>query len=225
MTSTLHRWRVTPKQARAIQERLRESVRLRPLPPVATVVGLDCAFSAERVFAAAVVWDVQRGAVLETRTHSRPLAFPYVPGLLSFREAPALLGALRRVRTPADALLCDGQGLAHPRRFGLACHLGVLLDLPAVGCAKSRLVGEAAEPGRQRGASTPLTHQGEQVGALLRTRTGVKPLFVSPGHRCDTDGAVNLVLQCGGGLRLPEPVRLADQAVAAFKQRRLAVGR
>ena len=225
MSVTAHQWQVTPTQAHAIQERLRGLVRLEPLMPIATVAGLDCAFSAERVFAAAVVWDVERGVVLETRTYSRRLSFPYVPGLLSFREAPALLGALRRVCMPVDALLCDGQGLAHPRRFGLACHLGVLLDLPAVGCAKSRLVGEAGEPDRQRGSSTPLTHQGEQVGALLRTRTGVKPLFVSPGHRCDTDGAVNLVLQCGGGLRLPEPVRLADQAVSAFKQRRLAVGR
>ena len=221
----MHRWRVTPRQARAIQERLRGLVRLEPLTPVATVVGLDCAFSADRVFAAAVVWDVKRCEVLEMRTHSRPLAFPYVPGLLSFREAPALLAVLRRVRTPVDALLCDGQGLAHPRRFGLACHLGVLLDAPAIGCAKSRLAGQGTEPGPQRGASTPLTLDGEQVGAVLRTRSGVKPLFVSPGHLCDVAGAVGLALRCGGGFRLPEPVRLADQAVAAFKQRRLAAER
>ena len=221
----MHRWRVTPRQARAIQERLRGLVRLEPLTPVATVVGLDCAFSADRVFAAAVVWDVKRCEVLEMRTHSRPLAFPYVPGLLSFREAPALLAVLRRVRTPVDALLCDGQGLAHPRRFGLACHLGVLLDAPAIGCAKSRLAGQGAEPGPQRGASTPLTLDGEQVGAVLRTRSGVKPLFVSPGHLCDVVGAVGLALRCGGGFRLPEPVRLADQAVAAFKQRHLAAER
>lgn len=221
----MHRWRVTPKQARAIQERLRASVRLEPLPSVSRVVGLDCAFSADSVFAAALVWDVQRRQVLEMRTHSRPLAFPYVPGLLSFREAPALLAVLRRVRTPVDALLCDGQGLAHPRRFGLACHLGVLLDAPAVGCAKSRLAGQGAEPAPQRGASSPLTLEGEQVGVVLRTRSGVKPLFVSPGHRCDIEGAAKLVLQCGGGRRLPEPVRLADQAVAAFKQQRLAAER
>ena len=221
----MHRWRVTPRQARAIQERLRGLVRLEPLTPVATVVGLDCAFSADRVFAAAVVWDVKRCEVLEMRTHSRPLAFPYVPGLLSFREAPALLAVLRRVRTPVDALLCDGQGLAHPRRFGLACHLGVLLDAPAIGCAKSRLAGQGTEPGPQRGASTPLTLDGEQVGAVLRTRSGVKPLFVSPGHLCDIDDAVGLALRCGGGFRLPEPVRLADQAVAAFKQRCLAAER
>lgn len=221
----MHRWRVTPKQARAIQERLRASVRLEPLPPVSRVVGLDCAFSDDSVFAAALVWDIQRRQVLETRTHSRPLAFPYVPGLLSFREAPALLAVLRRVQAPVDALLCDGQGLAHPRRFGLACHLGVLLDAPAVGCAKSRLAGQGAEPAPQRGASSPLTLDGEHVGVVLRTRSGVKPLFVSPGHRCDIESAAKLVLQCGGGLRLPEPVRLADQAVAAFKQRRLAAGR
>ena len=217
-----HQWRVTPAQGRAIQDRLRGAVRLAPLPPVSVVAGLDCAFSADRIFAAAVVWDLERGEVLETRTHSRPLAFPYVPGLLSFREAPALLGVLRRVQAPLEALLCDGQGLAHPRRFGLACHLGVLLDLPAVGCAKSRLVGEGAEPGPERGASSPLTLRGERVGAVLRTKTAVKPVFVSPGHRCDIEGAVRLALQCGGGFRLPEPVRLADKAVAAFKRRRLA---
>ena len=216
---------MTPRQARAIQERLRGLVRLRPLPPVATVVGLDCAFSANQVFAAAVVWDLKRREVLEVRTHARPLAFPYVPGLLSFREAPALLAVLRRVCAPVDALLCDGQGLAHPRRFGLACHLGVLLNAPAIGCAKSRLVGQGAEPGRQRGASAPLTLEGEQVGAVLRTRTGVKPIFVSPGHLCDIDGAVGLALQCGGGFRVPEPVRLADKAVAACKQRRLVADR
>lgn len=213
-----HRWHVSPKQARAIQERLRGLVRLAPLPAPSVVVGLDCAFSAERVFAAAVVWDIRRQRVLETRTGSLPLTFPYVPGLLSFREAPALLAVLRRVRTHCDALLCDGQGIAHPRRFGLACHLGVLLDMPAVGCAKSRLVGEGAEPGLARGAASPLMVVDEQLGLLLRTRTGVKPLYLSPGHRCDIVGAKSLILRCATGYRLPEPVRLADKRVAEFKQ-------
>ena len=170
----------------------------------------------------AVVWDIGRRAVVETRALSRRLQFPYVPGLLSFREAPALRAVLARVRTPFDAVLCDGQGLAHPRRMGLACHLGVLLDKPAVGCAKSRLVGEYVEPGLERGEFTGLHYQGERVGTVLRTRTGVKPLFVSPGHRCDHRGAVELVLRCGAGFRLPEPVRLADRGVAQFKRARLA---
>ncbi|MCY3795367.1 MAG: endonuclease V, partial [Gammaproteobacteria bacterium] len=169
---------------------------------MSTVAGLDCAFGGDRVFAVVVVWDVERRRVIERRALSRPLQFPYVPGLLSFREAPALLAALRRLRTPVDALLCDGQGIAHPRRFGLACHLGVLLGLPAVGCAKSRLIGEWAEPGGDRGEGSPLTHDGKRIGTVLRTRTGVKPLFVSPGHLCDFEGAADLVLRCGGGLRL-----------------------
>ncbi len=213
-----HRWRVTPMQARQIQQRLAGAVRLRPLPEVAAVAGLDCAFSRDRVFAAAVVWDVRRRQVLESRAHSCRLTFPYVPGLLSFREAPALLGVLRRLRTPVDALLCDGQGIAHPRRFGLASHLGVLLDAPAIGCAKSRLIGAYTEPGRQLGDVTPLMIDDEQVGTVLRTRTDVKPVFVSPGHHCDLGGAVDLVLRCGGGFRLPEPVRLADKYVGAFKK-------
>ena len=218
----MHRWKVTPRRAVAIQNELSRKVRIEPLPPVATVVGVDCAFGEEQIFATAVVWDVDGAAVIETRSLRRPLQFPYVPGLLSFREAPALIAVLRRVRSPFDAVLCDGQGLAHPRRLGLACHLGVLLDKPAVGCAKSRLIGEHAEPGKDRGAFAHLRYRGERVGSVLRTRTGVKPLFVSPGHRCDHPGAVELVLRCGGGFRLPEPVRLADRGVAAFKGKRLA---
>ena len=205
-----------------IQNELRARVSIEPLAPVSTVAGVDCAFGEAHVFAMAVVWDVDAGTVVETRALRRPLQFPYVPGLLSFREAPALIAVLRRVRSPFDAVLCDGQGLAHPRRLGLACHLGVLLDKPAVGCAKSRLVGEYAEPGLERGEFTDLRHRDERVGAVLRTRTGVRPLFVSPGHRCDLPGAIELVLRCGAGFRLPEPVRLADRGVAAFKKRQIA---
>ena len=215
-----HQWRVSPTKARAIQQRLAAEVRLAPLKPVSTVAGLDCAFAGDRVFATVVAWDVERRRVIERRARSLPLQFPYVPGLLSFREAPALLAALRRLRTPVDALLCDGQGIAHPRRFGLACHLGVQLGLPAVGCAKSRLVGDWIEPGRERGERSPLTLGTERIGTVLRTRTGVKPLFLSPGHLCDFEGAADLVLRCGGGLRLPEPVRLADHYVGVFKRER-----
>ena len=218
----MHRWKVTPRRAVEIQNELRGRVSIEPPPPVSVVAGVDCAFGDGLVFAMAVVWDIGRRAVVETRALSRRLQFPYVPGLLSFREAPALRAVLARVRTPFDAVLCDGQGLAHPRRMGLACHLGLLLDKPAVGCAKSRLVGEYVEPGAERGEFTDLRHQGERVGAVLRTRTGVKPLFVSPGHRCDHRGAVELVLRCGAGFRLPEPVRLADRGVAQFKRGRLA---
>ena len=216
----VHRWKVSPKRAAEIQNQLRAEVRIEPPGPIARVAGLDCAFGEGRVFALALVWDLGRQAVLETRALSRPLSFPYIPGLLSFREAPALLAALRRLRTPFDALLCDGQGIAHPRRFGLACHLGVLLGKTAVGCAKSRLLGDWEEPAAERGSHSPLVCDGERLGTALRTRTGVKPLFVSPGHKCDHQGAVHLALRCGGGYRLPEPVRLADRRVAQFKRGR-----
>ncbi len=221
----MHRWQVTPKRAVQIQNELRKLVRVAPLSPVSVVAGVDCAFGEEHVFAMAVVWDIERRAVVETRALRRALQFPYVPGLLSFREAPALMAVLRRVSTAFEAVLCDGQGLAHPRRMGLACHLGVLLNKATVGCAKSRLLGTYVEPGRERGAHSELLHRGERVGSVLRTRTGVKPLFVSPGHRCNQQGAVDLVLRCGGGYRLPEPVRLADQGVAEFKRGNLATFR
>ena len=214
----MHRWKVTPKRAVEIQNELRGLVKIAPPPAVSVVAGVDCAFGDAHVFAMAVVWDVERRAVVETRALRRALQFPYVPGLLSFREAPALVAVLRRVATAFDAVLCDGQGLAHPRRMGLACHLGVLLNKTTVGCAKSRLVGTYVEPGSERGAHSELLHRGERVGSVLRTRAGVKPLFVSPGHCCDQRGAVDLVLRCGGGYRLPEPVRLADRGVAEFKR-------
>lgn len=218
----MHRWKVTPKRAVEIQNQLRDRVRIEPPPPVSVVVGVDCAFGDEHVFALAVVWDIGRRVVLETRALRQALQFPYVPGLLSFREAPAIMAVLRLVNAAFDAVLCDGQGLAHPRRMGLACHLGVLLNKTTVGCAKSRLVGAYIEPDQERGAHSELLYRGERVGSVLRTRTGVKPLFVSPGHCCDHPGAVDLVLRCGDGYRLPEPVRLADRGVAEFKRGGLA---
>jgi deoxyribonuclease V len=140
-----------------------------------------------------------------------PVRYPYIPGLLSFREAPAVIAALEGLSEPPDLIMVDGQGRAHPRRFGIACHLGLLLDRPALGCAKSRLIGDYDEPPPEPGAWTPLTHHGEVIGAVVRTRAGVKPLFVSVGHRVSLETAVALVLACARGLRLPEPTRLADQ--------------
>jgi deoxyribonuclease V len=216
-----HRWSVTPKEAVAIQKRLAGRVRIAPPPePVRHVAGVDLAFSRadERCYAAAVVWDVARRRVVESRTAVRDLTFPYVPGLLSFREVPAVLDAMRALKTTPDAVLCDGQGLAHPRRFGLASHLGVLLELPTVGCAKSRLCGEYREPGPARGRRTALRFEGERVGTVLRTREGVRPLFVSVGHRFDLESAERLVLACGAGFRLPEPTREADHLAGRAKR-------
>ena len=217
-----HRWSLAPREAAAVQRRLAGAVReVRPRRALRFVAGLDAAFSpdGERCIAGVVLWDRFERAVVEERVAARKLSFPYVPGLLSFREAPALLAALRKLRAPADVLLCDGQGLAHPRRFGIACHLGVLTGLPSVGCAKSRLVGEHREPGRRRGASAALKHRGEVVGCVLRTRDDVKPLFVSVGHRIDLASAEQLVLDCAGGRRLPEPTHLADRLVSRARER------
>jgi deoxyribonuclease V len=210
-----HRWRVTPRQARAIQLRLAARVRVTPLDAEPRLVaGVDSAFAAGACIAGAVLWDARTGEVVEQHVARRPLVFPYVPGLLSFREAPAILAALRKLRRRPDALLVDGHGLAHPRRFGIACHLGVLLGLPTAGCAKSRLVGEHGEPGSARGSRTPLVDGAERLGSVLRTRDGGRPIYVSVGHRIDLAGAERLVLACARGHRLPEPTHLADRLVA-----------
>jgi deoxyribonuclease V len=216
-----HRWSVTPRRAAAIQRELAGRVRaVRPRRAIRLVAGLDSAFSADgrHCIGGAVVWDLVRQRVVERRIALREARFPYVPGLLSFREAPALLAALRALRTAPDALMCDGHGLAHPRRFGIACHLGVIVGLPTIGCAKSRLIGEYVEPGRRRGARSPLREGGERLGTVLRTREGVKPVFVSVGHRIDLATAERIVLDAATGYRLPEPTRLADRLVAARKR-------
>jgi len=148
----------------------------------------------------------------EVRIDKRAIRFPYVPGLLSFRECPGVLGAFRKLKRQPDLMLVDGHGIAHPRRIGIAAHLGLLLDLATVGCAKSRLCGAHDEPGLERGCRAPLTDDSETIGAVLRTRTNVKPIYVSVGHRITLDEAVEHALSCGGGYRLPEPTRLAHHA-------------
>jgi len=215
-----HSWRLSPRQGVEVQRRLADRVVESPTAgELRFIAGLDAAFSTDgkRCLAVAVVWDRRERVVLEVASASRPLRFPYVPGLLSFREAPALLAALRKLHHPVDVLMCDGQGLAHPRRFGIACHLGVLCDLPAVGCAKSRLVGEAPDPGPNRGDWVPLTIGKETVGLVLRTRPGCRPVFVSVGHRLDLIQAKALVLDGSVSFRLPEPTRQADRLVARLK--------
>lgn len=184
------------------------------------MVGLDAAFprGGRECVAAAVVWHVRERRVVEERLARLPCAFPYVPGLLSFREAPAALAALDALETEPEALLCDGHGLAHPRHFGLACHLGVLRGLPAVGCAKSVLTGEHAEPGPCRGDRAPLVHRGERVGTALRTRDRVRPVFISVGHLVDLRAAERLALECAIRFRLPEPARRADALVSRARK-------
>jgi deoxyribonuclease V len=219
----LHSWNVTPAEARAIQEKLRARVELRDrLARLRRVAGCDVAFDLKRgrAIAGVILYSFPALQELERAWAARPLEFPYVPGLLSFREAPALLAAIGKLRRVPQLLFCDAQGYAHPRRFGLACHLGVLLDCPAIGCAKSRLLGEHDEPARAVGSSAALVDGGEIVGAALRTRANVKPIFVSPGHRVSLARAIELTLAVCDDYRIPKPTREADHFVGSLKARR-----
>ena len=218
----LHPWRVSYRQAVGIQEELREWVRLEPLAgPLRLVAGADVAYSrpTHRMYAAVVVLALPSFEVVVEAHATRRARFPYIPGLFTFREVPPLLAAFERLRAEPDVLLFDGHGLAHPRRFGLACHAGLLLGRPAVGCAKSRLVGEHDEVDWRRGASTDLAFEGRVVGAVVRTRSGARPVFVSPGHLVDARSAVQVVLQTTREFRIPEPLRLAHRATADLRRR------
>ena len=205
---------MTPKEAFAIQEELRDRVipRWDRRRRVRLVAGTDMSVKQGRVRAAVVVLTFPELEPVEEAFFEGPVTFPYVPGLLSFRECPPLLEAFARLHTRPGLLLVDGQGIAHPRRLGLAAHLGVLLDLPAVGCAKSRLCGVYEEPGSEAGAFSALRLEGETVGVVLRTRARVKPIFLSIGHRMDLEHALSFTLACCRGFRLPEPTRAAHRA-------------
>jgi len=211
---------LTYADAVEIQQNLRSRVLLDPPGGRPSLVaGADVAFDKGRGVAVAgfVAFSWPDLEVVDVAAAAAPLAFPYVPGLLSFREIPALAAAYRRLAGRPEVIFCDGQGIAHPRRCGLASHLGVVLDTPTVGCAKSVLVGEFAEPAAERGARSDLIDDGEVVGAALRTRDGVKPVYVSPGHMMDLETAVALVLEAGRGYRLPEPTRAAHNLVTRVK--------
>lgn len=212
-----HRWDLDARQARDLQRSLAGSVDVRrPLAgPVRLVAAADVSFNMRRptLYAAVVVVDAETSAVVETATAVSEAVFPYVPGLLSFRECPPVLDAFRKLQTRPDVVICDGQGYAHPRRFGLACHLGLWLGLPTFGCAKSRFCGEYDEPGPDRGDRSPLVDDGETIGTVLRTRSRVSPLFLSAGHLCDVEGAVRVTLASTPKYRLPVVGRLAHRAV------------
>jgi deoxyribonuclease V len=218
----LHFWDVTPEEAREIQNRLGGEVRVEPLDVDAlqTVAGADLSFDtgSETVFAGIVVLRLPTLEVVEQAGVKTKACFPYVPGLLSFREAPPLLEAWEELSAPPDALICDGQGLAHPRRFGIACHLGLLLDRPTVGCAKRILTGRHGPIGEPPGDWAPLVDRGETVGAALRTRAGVTPVYVSVGHRCDLASALALVRRCAGPTRVPETTRRAHEFVNTLRR-------
>ncbi|AEV81955.1 endonuclease V [Actinoplanes sp. SE50] len=209
----MHPWPRTEEEALAVQDLLRARVVAAPGPASPeTVAGLDVAYDGDRLGAAVVVLGTADLAVRDVALIKGQTTFPYVPGLFAFREVPALMAALEKLTVRPDVLICDGPGLAHPRRFGLASHLGVLTDLPSFGVGKTRLVGEWAPLGESRGSRSALVDAGETVGAVLRTQSGVKPVFVSAGHRIDLDNACSLTLRLAARYRLPETTRAADRA-------------
>lgn len=209
-----HPWTLTPTEAVAVQRDLAPLVREEPLDLAAieTVAGLDVSIRDDRVRAAVVVYDVRQRLVVDHAIWEGPTAFPYVPGLLSFREVPAILPALDKLTVQPDVYMLDAHGRAHPRRFGLACHLGVLLDAPTLGVAKSILVGRVeGELGEEKGSAAPLVHKGETVATAVRTRQGVKPVYVSVGHRMTLPKAARLALALADRWKLPQPTHLAHR--------------
>ena len=218
---SLHAWDVVPTDAVAIQRSLRDRIVLRgPTHHVRLVAGVDVSYSkgSDRFYGGIVVLRLPDLETVDEAHHAAVMRFPYVPGLLSFRELPVLEPAFAALRTTPDAVICDAHGVAHPRGLGLASHLGLLLDRPTIGCAKSRLVGEHGAPGPAVGEHAPLRIDDRVVGSVLRTRRGVRPVFVSPGHRVGLAPARRLVLRCLDGVRLPEPTRRAHHLVNAVRR-------
>lgn len=218
----LHDWTLTPREAIELQKSLRERVRIESLGSrrIETVAGADISFNkfSSTVYAGIVVLRVPSLEVVEEVGVVSATRFPYVPGLLSFRETPSVLEAWAKLKTEPDAVMFDGQGIAHPRRVGIASHVGLLINRPTFGCAKSVLVGKFEEPSPERGHWTPLVDKGETVGAALRTKTRTQSIYVSPGHLIDLAGAIALTLQCDGGYRQPEPTRRAHLLVNALRR-------
>jgi deoxyribonuclease V len=217
----LHDWPATAAEAIELQTALAGRIDVsRPLASFNLVAGCDVAYHPTDpvLYAAVVVVRASDRSVVETRTVTREVNFPYIPGLLSFREIPALLAAVTELRHAPDAVMLDGQGVAHPRRFGIACHLGLWLGLPCLGCAKSWLVGDHEEPGAEAGNATPLMVAGEPVGVVMRSAAGAKPVYVSPGHLIDADSAAAVVRATLSGYRHPTPTREAHLAANRLRE-------
>ena len=217
----LHAWDLSPTEAVALQKQLRDRVTVAPLPEeVRIVAGADVSYDkhSDVLHAGFVLVRLPDFEVVETAGVAMRVTFPYVPGLLSFRETPPLVQAWKLVKRRPDVVVLDGQGLAHPRRFGIACHVGLLFDLPTIGCGKSLLVGAFEPPGEAAGSHTPLVDKGETIGAVVRTRDRVQPVYVSPGHMADVESATALALRCTGRYRVPEPTRLAHLFVNALRR-------
>jgi deoxyribonuclease V len=215
----MHAWDVSPKEAVNIQKALQKHLSLEDdFGEVRTVAGVDVGFEKNNTVtrAAIAVLDFESLELIESAVARRPTTFPYVPGLLSFREIPAVLQAMLKLKVMPDLLLCDGQGIAHPRRFGIAAHLGLLTDIPAIGVAKSRLIGTHNELPPEKGSYVPLMDKGEQIGVVLRSRTNVKPLYISPGQRISITSSVQFVMKCVTRYRLPETTRHAHRLASGM---------
>ena len=216
-----HPWPDTPEAAVALQQQLRNQVRIQSLErPAETIAGCDISFNKfeETVYAGIVVLRLDTLETIAEATAITTTTFPYVPGLLSFREIPALLEAWEKLTILPDVVVFDGHGIAHPRRLGIASHAGLLLERPTLGCGKSVLVGRYEEPAPERGSWSPMLHRGEVIGAALRTKNKVNPVYVSPGHLIDLETAIDLTLRCNGGYRLPETTRRAHNLVNAVRR-------
>ena len=216
----LHNWDLSPKAAIALQRELASrlvSDRALDLESIRTVAGVDVSVRGGLARAAVVVMSFPDLTVVESARAQSELTYPYIPGLLAFREGPAVLAALARISYEPDVFLFDGMGQIHPRRLGIAAQLGLWLRRPTIGCGKSHYIGEYQMPGREKGSRQPLTHDGEPLGIVLRTRTAVKPVYVSVGHLCEIESAVALILACTTKYRLPEPIRAAHKAASLAK--------
>ena len=219
----LHPWDLSPQEAIEIQRELASRVREEPLDlkGLELIGGVDVSFSRgdKTGYAAVVVMEYPSLRIVEISGARGELGMPYIPGLLSFREAPLILEALEKLKSEPQVILVDGNGIAHPRGLGIASHLGVLIDRPTVGCAKSRLLGEHGEPGPRKGDWVPWSHEGKILGVVLRTRKGVKPIYVSVGHRATLEDALELVLACCPRYRIPEPIRAAHREVNRLRRK------
>lgn len=216
----LHNWNLTYSQAVSLQKELASQVKHQKIKvQPKTIAGLDCAFSKDgkKIIAVVVVLKLGSFELLETVSAVQDVTFPYIPGLLSFREAPVCIAAAKKLKISPDIFMIDGQGIAHPRRLGLAAHLGLFFDASTFGCAKSRLTGQFDEPSIEKGAFNPLKDKNEVIGSVVRTRSKVKPVFVSVGNKCLLEDAIDITLACAIKYRIPEPTRLAHQYVSKLK--------
>ena len=219
-----HRWDLSPREAALLQKRLAARViRKDDFEKIEVIAGADLSLSADGkdAYAGIILYEFPSLKEIKRVWTKAPLVFPYIPGLLSFREGPILLKAFEKLDRLPDLILFDGQGIAHPRRLGIASHMGLLLDCPTIGCAKSLLCGKYEEPGKKRESFSLLTDQGETIGVVLRTRDRVKPIFVSLGHRVSLETAIRIVLECHSGYRIPKPTREADQFVGEIKRKEI----